>query len=70
MLLAVKNRLKKIRHELEIDTQTEMAKHLGVARNQYNRYENQDKQPTLEIALRIAQKLNKPLEHIFYLEPD
>ncbi|MGE5422864.1 MAG: helix-turn-helix transcriptional regulator [Ignavibacteriales bacterium] len=67
----IKNRLKQIRHELQIDTQVEMAQLVGVQREQYHRYERQGQQPTLELALRIAAKLNRPVEEIFYIiEPD
>jgi putative transcriptional regulator len=68
--MPVKNRLREIRHELYINTQLEMAQKLGLRQNQYNRYEKQLVQPTLEIALRIAEKLKIPLEQIFYLDSD
>lgn len=66
----IKNRLRKIRHEMYIDSQVEMARLLGISREQYNRYEQQENQPSLETAFKIAQKLKKPLEDIFYQEPD
>lgn len=66
----IKNRLREIRHDMYINTQQEMARILDMNRQQYNRYENQQVQPDLETALRIAKKLNKPVEDIFYLEPD
>lgn len=62
----VKNRLKEIRHELYIDTQVEMAELLDIRPEQYNRYERQITQPSLEVALQIASKLKKPVEYIFY----
>lgn len=61
----VKNCLRKIRHELEIDTQQEMADFLGVKQQQYSRYENNIVQPSLIVALGIAKKLNRPVESIF-----
>lgn len=61
-----KNRLRQIRHEMMIDKQNEFAQLLGIAPNQYNRYEKQSGQPTLDIVLRIAKRLNKPVEEIFY----
>ncbi len=64
----VRNRLKEIRLKMLIEHQTDMALLLSISQQQYNRYERQIIQPTLETALRIAQKLNKPLEEIFYLE--
>jgi DNA-binding XRE family transcriptional regulator len=65
--MAVKNRLKEIRHDYRMN-QVEFAQFLGISQYQYNRYELQRQQPTLEGALMIAEKLNKPLEHIFYLD--
>lgn len=66
----VKNRLRKIRHELMIDKQIDMARLLGLRQEQYNIYELQRSQPSLEIALRIARKLGRPVEEIFWLEDD
>lgn len=68
--MRAKNRLKQIRHELNIDYKTEMADLLGIRQEQYSRYERQVDQPNLLTALRIAQKLNRPVEEIFYIEPD
>jgi DNA-binding XRE family transcriptional regulator len=48
--------------------QTEFAAFLGLEFHQYNRYERQAIQPTLEKALTIARRLNKPVEEIFYLD--
>jgi putative transcriptional regulator len=69
-LMTIKNRLRKIRHELKIDKQIDMARLLGLRQEQYNIYELQRSQPSLEIALRIAKKLNRPVEEIFWLEDD
>lgn len=66
----VKNRLRDIRHELKIDKQIDMARLLGLRQEQYNIYELQRAQPSLEIALRIAKKLNRPVEEIFWLEDE
>jgi hypothetical protein len=40
-LMTIKNRLRKIRHELKIDKQIEMARLLGLRQEQYNIYELQ-----------------------------
>lgn len=53
-----------------IDKQTEFAEFLGIGPSQYNRYEKQSGQPTIEIALKIAKRLNKTVEEIFYIEDD
>ncbi|SFA91295.1 DNA-binding transcriptional regulator, XRE-family HTH domain [Cohnella sp. OV330] len=63
----VKNRLKSIRHEYEMN-QVEFAKMLGISQSQYNRYELQQRQPLLEIVLQMAEKLNRPVEQIVYLD--
>lgn len=68
MLMGVRNRLKQIRHELQIDHQLEMAAHLGLSQQQYNRYERQAVQPTLETAIKIAIKLNRSVEEIFFID--
>lgn len=49
----IKNRLKSIRHQLEIDTQTEFAELLCVARQQLNRWEQQKEQPSLDTAYKL-----------------
>ncbi len=68
--MGVKNRLKQIRHELMIDSQTEMARFLKLQQQQYNRYERQQIQPTLETALRMARVLKRPVEEIFHIDED
>lgn len=50
--------------------QKEFARFLGIVPNQYNRYERQHSQPTLELALRFAKKLNVSVEDIFYIDKD
>lgn len=67
--MAVKNNLKEIRmKEHMIDNQKEFAKLLEVNYRQYNRYETDGVVPSLEIALKIAKKLNKNVKDIFYLD--
>lgn len=63
----VKNRLKYWRHQFQMN-QTEFANYLGLQQAQYNRYERQVVQPTLETALRIANRIQQPIEDIFYLD--
>jgi DNA-binding XRE family transcriptional regulator len=66
--MAVKNKLKEIRHkEYMLDSQMEFSKVLEIDYRQYNRYEN-GTVPSLETALEIAEKLNKKVEDIFYLD--
>lgn len=68
--MPAKNRLNEIRHTLRIDKQKTMADKLGLNQAQYNRYERQEMQPSLEIALKIAKMLNKSVEEIFYIADD
>ena len=65
--MAVKNRLKEIRHDHRMN-QVEFANFLGLSQYQYNRYELQRQQPTLEGALKISEILGMPVEKIFYLD--
>lgn len=65
-LMTVHNRLKNIRHQHEMN-QTEFAKLLGINPDQYNRYERNNRQPKLEIAIKISERLGVPVNDIFYL---
>ena len=56
------NRLKEIRMREHMMNQKDFAAMLGISPNQYNRYEKNVNVPSVEIALRIAQKLNKTIE--------
>ncbi|MFB3160452.1 helix-turn-helix domain-containing protein [Neobacillus sp. 179-J 1A1 HS] len=64
--MPVNNRLKDIRHDHRMN-QTEFANFLDISIYQYNRYENGARQPTLEIALQISEKVKRPVNDIFYL---
>ena len=66
--MAVRNRLKYWRHHHQMN-QKEFAGYLGLSAWSYNRYEKQAVQPSLEVALAIAERLNQPTEEIFYREP-
>ena len=65
--MAVKNRLKFIRHKRQLK-QMEFAQFLGVQYATYNTYETQRRQPSLEVALQFAQRLDCIVNDIFYLE--
>jgi DNA-binding XRE family transcriptional regulator len=62
----VKNHLKEIRMKEYMLNQTEFAELLEIDYRQYSRYEK-GIVPTSETMLKIAQKLNKKVEDIFYL---
>ncbi|CVK18430.1 helix-turn-helix transcriptional regulator [Sporomusa sphaeroides] len=62
----LKNKLKTWRHKYEMN-QIEFASFLGVNQSHYNRWENQKLQPTLEMALRISEKLKCTVNDLFYI---
>lgn len=63
----MKNRLLEIRLNMGYKNQQDFADYLAVGRSNYNLIENNKKQVTLEMAMRIAQKVNKHVEDIFEL---
>ncbi len=63
----IKNKLKDIRMREYAMNQTEFSELLDISISQYNRYENNTGYPSLEIALKIAYKLNKDVKDIFSL---
>ncbi|MFE4524019.1 helix-turn-helix transcriptional regulator [Cytobacillus firmus] len=67
--MSVHNKLKDLRHDHRMN-QTEFAELLGISVHQYNRYEKGARQPTLEIALQISEKVKRPVNDIFYLTDD
>jgi putative transcriptional regulator len=64
--MPISNHLKELRHDHRMN-QKEFAEFLGISVYQYNRYENQTRQPTLEAALHISEKVQRPVNEIFYL---
>lgn len=66
--MSVHNRLKEVRHDFRM-TQTEFAAMLGVSVHQYNRYEKGASLPSLEVALRISEKVGRPVNELFYSSP-
>lgn len=67
--MAVKNRLKDIRHDHRMN-QVEFADFIGVRANLYNRWERQNGQPELESVLRIAKRIGRAVEEIVYLDEE
>lgn len=63
----VRNKLLDIRLEKKIKFQKDFAEYLGIDQSQYNKYENNAKQPDIEILLKISKKLNIHIEDIVYL---
>ncbi len=56
--MAIKNKLLDIRLSMGYKTRKEFAKFLGIRRVQYNKYENNKEQQTLEALYKISLKLN------------
>lgn len=65
----MKNRLKEIRHDHRMN-QTQFADHIGVSQPLYNRWERQKSQPSPDWMLKLARRIHKPVEEIFYLEDE
>ena len=66
--MGVRNRLLEIRMSMGYKFQKDFAEFLGIDPNNYNQIENNKKQVSLEIALKISGKLNKHVDEIFKLE--
>lgn len=66
----IKNNLKSIRMQEYMQNKREFAKTIGIAEQQYLRYENALTHPSLEISLKISYKLNKTVNEIWYIEND
>lgn len=64
----VKNNLKEIRMREFMLSQKEFANKLNISVKVYWSWENEKSSPTLERALEIANKLNKDIKDIWYLE--
>lgn len=68
--MVVKNKLLDIRLAKGYQFQKDFAKVLGLSQYQYTRYENNERQPSLEIMLKICDKnkLDMDPRDLFYLE--
>lgn len=64
----VKNRLKEIRMREYLMNQKEFASFIKIDLKSLSNWERNISRPNLEIALKIAKKLNKKVEDIWYLE--
>lgn len=62
--MPVVNNLKEIRHAMKME-KGEFAEFLEINNSQYSRYENQHRQPTLEKALEISEKVNRTVNELF-----
>ncbi|MFE3973256.1 MULTISPECIES: helix-turn-helix transcriptional regulator [unclassified Peribacillus] len=65
--MSIRNRLKELRHDHRM-TQTEFAAFIGLSVHQYNRYEKEAREPTLDNAILISERLGMTVNEIFYRE--
>lgn len=63
------NIIKQLRKQAGL-RQEDMAQALGVSRQTIIAIENDKYNPTLELAMKIAKLLGRPVEEIFFLEGD
>ena len=64
---ALKNRLRVLRAERDIPQET-LAKGVGVSRQTIVAIEGEDYEPSVALALRIAEYFNRKMEEVFWLE--
>lgn len=64
----MKNRLLEIRLRLGYKKQKDFAEFLGISRPQYNKYENNREQPSIDIFYKISEKLNIKIDDLIYYE--
>jgi putative transcriptional regulator len=65
--MAIENQVKKFRKQEDI-TQAELAEEVGVSRQTINAIETGKYDPSLELALKIADFFDKSVEELFKLE--
>jgi putative transcriptional regulator len=65
----LKNRLKVARAEMNL-SQDELARLVGVTRQTISSIETGQYVPSALLAFRLAKKLEKPVEQLFYLDGD
>ena len=63
------NRVKEFRKEKKM-SQLELAKSIGVSRQTINMIENNKYNPTLELAMKLARRLDLHVDEIFFLDEE
>lgn len=63
-IVAITNKLLKIRLQKGYKIQKEFAEYLELNRSQYNKYENNKEQPSIEVFYKIAKKLNLKIDDL------
>jgi putative transcriptional regulator len=66
---AVSNNIRRFRFEHEEMTQSALAQEIGVTRQTVNAIEAGKYSPSLEVAFRIAEVFNQPLDAVFSYTP-
>ncbi|MBT3252685.1 MAG: helix-turn-helix transcriptional regulator [Candidatus Marinimicrobia bacterium] len=68
-LCNIQNNMRKLRFNHDEMTQQELAKNIGVTRQTIIAIESRKYSPTLELAFKIADVFQVPLEEIFQYKP-
>lgn len=68
--MKLKNKLKQMRFEKDQTSQESLAEEIGVSRQTIISIENGKFNPSVLLALRIANFFNKKIEEIFFIEED
>mgnify|MGYP001556897881 CR=1 FL=1 len=66
----IRNNIRKLRFFADEMTQAELAKLVGVTRQTIIAMEKEKYSPSLELAFKIAQAFDVPLEEVFSYQPD
>lgn len=66
----ISNRIRQLRQEAGGMTQQVLAESVGVTRQTIIAIENDRYSPSLEVAFRIAEVFDVPLEHVFQHRPE
>ncbi len=61
----IQNRIRALRFEHDEMTQQALAQRIGVTRQTVNAIEGEKYSPSLEVAFRIAEVFDRPLEEVF-----
>ncbi|MDC0378673.1 helix-turn-helix transcriptional regulator [Flavobacteriaceae bacterium] len=67
--MILKNNLKEVRQKKSL-TQEELGANVGVSRQTIISIERYRYKPTLELAMKLAEKLNIKIEKLFYFEQE
>lgn len=66
----IRNRIRTLRFDRGEMTQAALAENIGVTRQTVNAIEGSKYSPSLEVAFRIAEVFEVPLDEVFQYEPE